>query len=210
MRFKLDLRWRLGICVGHSNNTNEYYVAPSNGNVVKARSVVQVLASRRWCGDSVEKITGIPGDMIVNGEADPTAGIEEAIDPHAMLDADLEVGDAVPEARDSKMQSNMDKQIRITMKDLETYGYTPGCQRSSDLQKKKHRTNKHHNAGCGTRMYLRSAAKDASRRCPQTMQEAPGYGTCPPCAKPPSVHSMQSSMHVCNCCHSMQMGSCTI
>ena len=51
--------------------------------------------------------------MIVNGEADPTAGIEEAIDPHAMLDADLEVGDAVPEARDPKMQSNMDKQIRI-------------------------------------------------------------------------------------------------
>ena len=64
--------------------------------------MVRVIASRRWCADSVEKIAGIPGNMIVNGESDPTAGIEEAIDPHAMLDADLEVGDAVPEARDSK------------------------------------------------------------------------------------------------------------
>ena len=115
---------------------------------------MRLIASRRWCADSIEKIAGIPGDMIVNGEADPTAGIEEAIDPHAMLDADLQVGDAVPEARDPKMQSNMDKQMRITMKDLETYGYTPGCTRCSDLQKKKHRTNKHHSVECRTRMYL--------------------------------------------------------
>ena len=27
MRYKLDLRWRLGICIGHSYNANEYYVA---------------------------------------------------------------------------------------------------------------------------------------------------------------------------------------
>ena len=27
MRYKLDLRWRLGICIGHSNTTNEYHVA---------------------------------------------------------------------------------------------------------------------------------------------------------------------------------------
>ena len=73
---------------------------------------MRVIASRRWCADSVEKIAGIPGDMI-NGDSDPTAGIEEAIDPHAMLDADLEVGDAVPEAHDSKSQSDMVRQIGI-------------------------------------------------------------------------------------------------
>ena len=84
--------------------------------------MVRVIASRRWCADSVENIAGIPGDMIVNGDSDPTDRFEEAIDSHAMLDADLEVGDAVPEARDSKLQSAMDKQITITMKDLETYG----------------------------------------------------------------------------------------
>ena len=40
------------------------------------------------------------------------------------------------------------------MKDLEAYGYTPGFPRCSDLQKKKHRTNKHHTVESRTRMYL--------------------------------------------------------
>ena len=92
--------------------TNEYYVALSNGKVVRARSIAKVIASRRRCADSVEKIAGIPGDMIVNEDSDPAAGIEEAIGPHAMLETDLEVGDTVPEARDSKLQSAMNKQIR--------------------------------------------------------------------------------------------------
>ena len=92
--------------------------------------------------------------MIVNGDSDPKAGIKEAIDPHAMLDADLEVGDAVPEARDSKLQSAMDEKNRITMKDLETYGYTLGCPRCGDLQKRKHRTNKQQSVECRMRMHL--------------------------------------------------------
>ena len=48
----------------------------------------------------------------------------------------------------------MDKKIRIAMKDLETYGYTPGCLRCGNLQKKKHRTSKHPNVECGTSMCL--------------------------------------------------------
>ena len=108
MRYKLDLRWRLGMCDGHSNYTNEYYVALIRGNVVKARSVVRVIASRRWCADSVEKIAGIPGDVINNGASGPAARIEGAIDTHAMLDANLKFGSAVPEARDSKLQSALD------------------------------------------------------------------------------------------------------
>ena len=46
----------------------------------------------------------------------------------------------------------MDKKVGITMKDLETYGYTPGCPRCSDLQKKMHRTNRHHYLECKTHM----------------------------------------------------------
>ena len=55
MTYKLELRWRLGICIGHSNGTNEYYAALSNGNVVKARSIVRVIASRRCSADSVHE-----------------------------------------------------------------------------------------------------------------------------------------------------------
>ena len=46
------------------------------------------------------------------------------------------------------------KHIRFAMKDLETDGYTPGCPRCGDLQKKKHRTKKHQSVNCRTRMYL--------------------------------------------------------
>ena len=60
--------------------------------------------------------------MDVNGESDPAAGIEEAIDPHAMLHADLETGLGSPETREPKLRSAMDTRIRSTMKDLETYG----------------------------------------------------------------------------------------
>ena len=37
LRAKLDLRWRLGVYVGYSVTSNEYYLGLPNGNVVKSR-----------------------------------------------------------------------------------------------------------------------------------------------------------------------------
>ena len=124
-RHKLDLRWRLGICLGASAPSNEFYVGLANGAVVKARSVVRVISSRRWSAEAVEKIIGIPGKMKVDGEQDIGDGIEKLIDPHANKDADLIVESAVPEGPHQDGLS-LDGQVRITAKDLRTYGYTTG------------------------------------------------------------------------------------
>ena len=152
-RHKLDLRWRLGICLGASAPSNEFYVGLANGAVVKARSVVRVISSRRWSAEAVEKIIGIPGKMKVDGEQDIGDGIEELIDPHANKDADLIVESAVPEGPNQDGLS-LDGQVRITAKDLRTYGYTTGCPRCTDIQAGRLKTNRHHSAECRLRIYL--------------------------------------------------------
>ena len=46
-RAKMDLRWRLGIYLGHAPNSNELFVGVANGNVIKARSAVRVVEKTR-------------------------------------------------------------------------------------------------------------------------------------------------------------------
>ena len=70
-----------------ANKSNEYNVGLYNGNVVKARSVVRVVASKRWSADIIEKVAGVPGAMHVNDSDDITATIEDQLDPHANREA---------------------------------------------------------------------------------------------------------------------------
>ena len=72
LRAKLDLRWRLGVYIGYSVTSNEYYLGLPNGNVVKSRSVTHVVPSGRWDSKSVLSVKGIPGKL--------TMSVEEEID----------------------------------------------------------------------------------------------------------------------------------
>ena len=60
IRSKLSMRWRLGTFVGVSNNSNEIFVADSNGDIVKTRSIARVVASSRWDAEAVLKVSGTP------------------------------------------------------------------------------------------------------------------------------------------------------
>ena len=152
LRYKLDMRWQLGAFVGVSNNSNEYFCVASNGNVVKSRSVVRVIASRRWDAKIIEKTIGVPGDMTPNRDEVPLDDIEAQLDPHLNRDAD-EVDVDVAHAADERMKT-LDRNVRITMKDLkDKYGFTPGCPRCADMERGHARTNKHHNAECRLRLY---------------------------------------------------------
>ena len=106
--------------------SNEHYVGMQNGNVAKSRSVVRTIASKRWRPDLVEKVAGIPGDMLVNGDRDEAAGIESFEDPHASpaaeSDIELDVAEAKPIVEEKHLKT-LDRQIRITLKDLKTYGF---------------------------------------------------------------------------------------
>ena len=154
MRHKLDPRWKLGVCVGVSSSSNEYYVSNGQGDIVKARSVVRVVSTRRWGATDVLNVRGIPGLLRVDGSEDPYEQIEQLVDPQAMLEADNLADKAVPEEQKKKAEA-IEKQIRITMRDMRNYGFTDDCPRCEDLKKKLFQTNKKHSLLCRTRIYLR-------------------------------------------------------
>ena len=153
VRHKMDLRWRLGICLGAASSSNEFYVGLASGAVVKARSMVRVIASRRWSAEAVEKIKGVPGKLGTDGDYDLGEGIEAAMDPHANKDADAVVEDLVPEGHNHD-DFTLDQQIRITTKDLRAFGYTPGSPTCADIQAGRLKTDKKHSVECRTRIYL--------------------------------------------------------
>ena len=87
-RAKLDHRWRLGIFIGLSSNSNEVFIGLPNGNVVKSKTVARVMIANRWNKDAVLKVRGIPGSLNPAGTEDINPKIEESESPH--LDGDLE------------------------------------------------------------------------------------------------------------------------
>ena len=58
LRAKLDLRFKLGVLPGNPQNSNEASICIGNGNVVKSRSVVRVVASQMWSKDAISKTMG--------------------------------------------------------------------------------------------------------------------------------------------------------
>ena len=161
LRFKLDMRWQLSAFLGVSSNSNEYYVVATNGNVLKSRSVVRVTGSRRWDAKIIENTIGVPGSMIASRDGVELENIEAHLDPHLNRDAD-EVDVDVATAADGRMLT-LDRHMRITMKDLKTYGFSPGCPRCADLEHGRTRTNKHHNDECRLRMYAEYERNDDAK-----------------------------------------------
>lgn len=70
LRAKLDLRWRLGVYVGDAASSNEYYLALPIENVVKSKSIVQVIPSGRWDHKSLLAVQGIPGKLTMSDGSD--------------------------------------------------------------------------------------------------------------------------------------------
>ena len=146
-----------------ANSSNEHSVGMPNGNVAKTRSVVRTVASKRWRPDLVEKIAGIPGQLVVSGDRDATAGIESSEDPHAgpVIAADVELD--VPEIKpnvENKHLKTLDRQIRITMNDLTVHGFYPGCPRCTALEAGSMKTTRHHSNECRLTMYRKFEASN--------------------------------------------------
>ena len=139
----MDLRWRLGVYLGQANISNEAFIGLPNGNVAKSRSIVRVVPSGRWDKKSVLDLKGTPGKLTFNREGDEV-DIEAFPDPHVDGDAaerealDTEIPDAMA-ADMSKIcgpagMATLDRQIRITKKDVLKYGYSPESSRCLDLE----------------------------------------------------------------------------
>ena len=153
LRSKMSLRWRISTFVGNYKSSNEALVAASNGDVVKVRSIVRVVESSRWIKDAVLSVRGTPVQLRPRSQSDSDAHVEEGMEPH--LNADQHpVEDGVKESFDNSEVQKLDRQIRITQKDIEQFGYTENCPKCTDLQRGKIITSKPHSQECRLRMYL--------------------------------------------------------
>ena len=128
LRAKLNLRWRLGVFLGNAQSTNECYVGAANGDVIKTRAVTRVVEASRWSAQAIQQIKGTPNCFRPASQTESDVAIEEFFDPHVNADGEKEVQIDAPE------MAKLDKQIRITRKDLDNLGYTEGCQRCTDMR----------------------------------------------------------------------------
>ena len=134
------MRWKLGIFLGLSPNSNEKMIGLTNGTVIKARSIARNIKTSKWDLVAVNTIRGIPGDLAPPGNEGTNAGIEESTTPHTDGDAQLreEAEAKKPKADRShevtRKPHNTEIHLRITTQDLRRYGHSEGCQICADLQ----------------------------------------------------------------------------
>ena len=62
-RAKLDVRWRHGIFLGRSLNSDQNYIGLDDGSVTSARAMVRLVPRKRWSSDKVGNISGLPMDF---------------------------------------------------------------------------------------------------------------------------------------------------
>ena len=151
LRAKLNLRWRVGTFLGNAQATNECFVTASNGDVVKARAVVRVVETSRWSKTALEGVRGTPMCFRPQQQSDSDAHLEESSRRNAHEYQDGEDEDVVIGSEEA---SKLDKQLRITLKDLQDFGFTPRCPRCSDLKNGRYSSKKNHSDECRLHVYL--------------------------------------------------------
>ena len=128
---------------------NEAYVATSNGDVIGTRSIVRVMEPSRWSSKAVLGVQGTPNRLRPNSSAESDAHVEEFVDPHAGKD---DIPNQDDSEKPNKLVSDdvekLDKQLRITIKDLTDFGYSEQCPRCADLQAGIPNTWKKHSDSC--------------------------------------------------------------
>ena len=76
LRSKMSLRWRVGTFLGNAMATNEAYVAASNGDVIRTRSIVRVMEPSRWSSKAVLGVQGTPNRLRPNSSSKTDAHVE--------------------------------------------------------------------------------------------------------------------------------------
>ena len=141
--------------MGNAMSTNEAYVAASKGDAIWTRSIVRAMEPSRWSSKAVLGVQGTPNRLRPNSSAESDAHVEEFVDPHAGKD---DVPDKDGGEKSNKFVSDdvkkLDKQLRITIKDLTDFGYSEQCPRCADLQAGIPNTWKKHSDYCRLRLYM--------------------------------------------------------
>ena len=109
-------------------------------------------------------VKDIPGKLTIVGPELNADDVESFPNPHANADADqiaAENSGQVLGGDESSARIGgdegvkvMNRNIRITKKDLVKYGYTPHCPRCMGFESGCFKTNRHHTDECHLRLYL--------------------------------------------------------
>ena len=120
-RQKLTPRWRDGVFLGRSFNTESSFIGLIDGAVLMARAMVRVVPSRRWDAERLLKVSVTP----IHLSAATCDDIEHAVDPHR--------GPAGLRQDDSDQEDfeAFSRRVPILHRDLVKphIGYSDGCGR---------------------------------------------------------------------------------
>ena len=164
MRSKMDPRWRYGVFVGRSMNSDQNYIALTDGSITTARAMVRLVPSARWSTRYVENLIATPFNLKIK----KLELIEEHEDPHANADAP-KVDDSLPAEEEYKRALS---RLKIMPTDLKKYGYSDQCPKC-DAYRAKHpdraRVLKHTEV-CRTRIY-KAMLEDESSKARMAVQQ---------------------------------------
>jgi len=108
----MSLRWRVGTFIGNAMFINEPYVAASNGDVLRSRSIVRVMEPSRRSSKAILGIKGTPFNLRPSSNTETDAHVEEFVDPHANKD-DAKIADSDESRKfDSSDVKKLDRSIR--------------------------------------------------------------------------------------------------
>ena len=152
----LGSKWKEGIFLGYSRDSNEYllWCSESKG-VVRARSIQRKPESQRYDPELLGQVNQRPQDMFYRASAAPSGRRE----PQDDLDERLAPEDEPPKTRITGQHD-----LRVTLQDLKDFGYTElGCQRCDHIRAHGHGRDcvYAHSAACRSRIKEEDARRQA-------------------------------------------------
>ena len=142
-RAKLDVRWRHGLFLGRSMNSDQNFIGLPDGSVTCARAMVRLVPKKRWDMAQLGNLTAMPMDY----KTKHLDIIEQGPEPHEHAPGeDVDVGDG---------DEHKKRRMQVSWQNLQDYGFTPNCPRCSLHRQGLHARAKHsrHNEVCRSRIY---------------------------------------------------------
>ena len=121
---KLDVRWRHGIFLGRSLNSDQNYIGLDDGSVTCARAMVRLVPRKRWSSDKVGNISGLPMDFKTKN----LDLIEQSPEPQEHARSELE-------GPEEPADDSLGRRRQSGWKQMQDFGYSDNCHRCSCINK---------------------------------------------------------------------------
>ena len=142
LRSKLDSPWRYGVFLGVSMCSDQYFIGTHGGDVVRARAILRLIPDKRWDAERLMAVRTTP----LTESTRYFDSLESKTDPH-----EFPAEDRQPDLGHDPTR----RRVKITLKDLQTYGYSPHCPKCALHRDGQHRRARFHGhtEQCRQRLY---------------------------------------------------------